>query len=78
MAELLNQIRETLITDNEVGRITGLGRTARAERRNPRSKYYDPSFPKGVQLGGANSVRYVESEVMAWVKAKIEASRKAA
>lgn len=76
MPELLSGVCENLINDAEVGRITGIGRTARAERRNPKSKYYDPAFPKAVTIGGANSVRYVESEVRAWVRAKIEASRK--
>jgi prophage regulatory protein len=78
MAELLSQVRESLLTRLEVERRTGLGRSALAERRNPKSKQYDPTFPAPVTVGGANSVRYVESEVMAWIAAKIEASRQAA
>ncbi|MFZ5483734.1 MAG: helix-turn-helix transcriptional regulator [Pseudomonadota bacterium] len=78
MAEPLNNIREALLTRQEVERITGLGRSALAERRNPKSKQYDPTFPSPVTIGGANSVRYVASEVEAWVRAKIEAGRKGA
>jgi len=78
MAELLSNIREALLTRQEVERITGLGRSALAERRNPKSKQYDPAFPSPVTIGGANSVRYVASEVEAWVRAKIEASRREA
>lgn len=77
MAELLNNVREALLTRQEVERITGLGRSALAERRNPKSKQYDPSFPAPVTVGGANSVRYVESEVQAWVNSKIKAARTA-
>ena len=75
MVELLNHIRESLLTRQQVERITGLGRSALAERRNPKSAQYDPLFPAPITLSGANSKRYVESEVMAWVRAKIEASR---
>lgn len=75
MAELLNNVREALLTRQEVERITGLGRSALAERRNPKSKQYDPGFPEPVTVGGTNSVRYVESEVLAWVNNKIKAAR---
>lgn len=78
MTELLQQVREALLTRQEVERRTGLGRSALAERRNPKSKQFDPLFPKPVQLGGANSIRFVESEISAWIASKIEASRQVA
>ncbi len=66
---------EALLPSRAAERIIGIGRTAAAERRNPRSKYYDPDFPQPIQLAGSNSVRYVESEVYAYVHKKIQAAR---
>jgi prophage regulatory protein len=66
---------EALIRRQDVERITGMGRTAIWERLNPNSKYFDPEFPKPVSLGGANSVRWVKSEVSSWVHKKIEIDR---
>jgi prophage regulatory protein len=55
----------------------GLSRSAIYNRMDPASKYFDPSFPKPIQLGG-NSVGWIDSEVQAWLQGRIEASRKAA
>lgn len=66
---------ETLLPSRVGERIMGLGRTAAAERRNPSSKYYDPDFPQPIRLAGSNSVRYVESEVYAYVQKKIQGAR---
>lgn len=43
---------------------------------NPRSKYYDPTFPKPIRLGLA-SVGWIESEVDSWLEARATASRPA-
>ena len=77
MAKLLINVKEALIRRQDVERLTGLGRTAIFERLNPRSRYHDQSFPRPINIGGGNSTRWVESEVQAWIAAKIEASRKA-
>lgn len=77
MTELLQAVQQCLIRRQDVERITGLGHTAIRERLNPQSVYYDETFPRPVRLGAANSVRFVESEVVAWVQAKIKASRAA-
>ena len=77
---------QTLINRNQVEARTGLKRsTIYAKlRHNPkRPGDFDPTFPKPISLGkdsnGCNtSVRWVESEVDAWIAAQIEASRKAA
>lgn len=66
---------EALLPTRAAERIIGIGRTAAAERRNPRSKYYDPDFPQPIQLAGSNSVRYVESEVYAYIHKKIQNAR---
>lgn len=77
MTELLQTVKQCLIRRQDVERITGLGHTAIRERLNPRSVYYDKTFPKPVRLGAANSVRFVEGEVLDWVHSKIAASRAA-
>lgn len=55
----------------------GLSRSAIYERLDPKSAYYDPEFPKPVQLGiGKNPpVGWVESEVDNWLNAQIAKSR---
>lgn len=75
MADTSTAVRETLLPRREAERITGLGRSAIAERRNPNSKHYDPTFPTPIKLAGSNSVRYVESEVYAYVHKKIQNAR---
>lgn len=55
----------------------GLGRTAIYDRLNPKSPYYDPSFPKPIKLGnGENSpVGWLEHEVDDWIAAQAVKSR---
>jgi len=38
---------------------------------DPKSPYYDPSFPKKVRLG-QNRIGYPEAEVRKWVQGKID------
>lgn len=63
---------ETLIRRTDVEKITGLSRAAIYQRVNPNHPCFDASFPKPVRTGG-NSVRWVESEVQAWIAARIAA-----
>lgn len=57
----------------------GLRRSTIYARLDPKSKSYDPSFPRPVSLGGGNSssVGWVEAEVEAWIESKIKNSRAA-
>ena len=48
---------------------TGISRSSVYNKLNPRSKYYDPAFPKPVRLGAA-SVGWLESEVDAWLASR--------
>ncbi|MGF6766024.1 prophage regulatory protein [Paraburkholderia sp. GAS33] len=50
---------------------TGISGSSVYNKTNPRSKYYDPTFPKPVRLG-ASSVGWLESEVDAWLEAQIQ------
>lgn len=43
--------------------------------QNPKSPKYDPTFPKPIRIGSTAAVGWVESEIDAWLKAQIEASR---
>lgn len=43
------------------------------EKLNPRSRYYDPDFPKPIKIGG--STRLVQQHINAYVEAKIIKSR---
>jgi len=62
--------RQRLIRRPEVERRVGLRRTAIYDRIGR------GEFPKPVQLGTA-AVAWIESEIDAWVEARIEASRPA-
>ena len=53
----------------------GLGSTAIYERLDPRSKYFDPTFPKPIPLGSTERVRatgWIESEVEGWLRKQVE------
>lgn len=67
--------KDAFLRRPEVQRLTGLGRQSIYERINPKSRYYDPDFPKPVSIG-KNSVRWPESEIQDWIALKIEQSRK--
>ncbi len=79
MAELLANIKDALLRRQEVERMTGLGKSAIYARLNPQHSQHDASFPKPVALGGRpeapTCVRWVESEVQAWIAEQIERSR---
>lgn len=53
---------------------TGLSRSAIYDRLDPKSPRHDPLFPKQVSLG-TGAVGWVESEVSAWLNARISNSR---
>lgn len=75
MADLIHTVKDALLKRQEVERLTGLGRSALYARMDPRHAQHDPTFPKPVPLGGtadkATCVRWVSSEVDAWIKARI-------
>jgi prophage regulatory protein len=70
MVELTNAVTDALLKRQEVERVTGLGRSAIYARMDPEHPQYDPSFPVPVPVG-SNAVRWVASEVDAWVAARI-------
>lgn len=55
---------------------TGLSRSTIYRKADPKSKQYDPSFPKRINLGGL-AVGWVESEVNHWLEERTKSSRTA-
>ena len=47
-----------------------LGRSAIYARLDPKSPYYDASFPKQIQIG-LKAVRWSENEIQDWISSKM-------
>ncbi|MGL5472962.1 MAG: helix-turn-helix transcriptional regulator [Shewanella sp.] len=65
--------RETLrrvVRIKELTRIVGLSRSTIYNKLNPKSKGYDPEFPKPLRLG-ASSVGWLLSSVDQWLISRI-------
>lgn len=48
---------------------TGISSSSIYNKLNPRSKYYDGTFPKPIRLG-ASSVGWIEADVDAWLTSR--------
>lgn len=72
----MNAINDTsfpmckLISLKQVSLYTGLSRTTIYELLNPKSKYFDATFPKQVNLT-LNRVGWVAQEVNDWILLKV-------
>lgn len=53
---------------------TGLKRSSVYSKMNPRSKYFDSTFPTPIRTG-SRSIGWIESEVNAWLESRIKLSR---
>ena len=51
---------------------TGISGSSIYNKLNPRSKYYDATFPRPIRLG-ASSVGWKESDVDAWIASRMAA-----
>lgn len=66
----------------EVLRLTGYKRSTIYGKTDPRSRQFDPTFPRRVRLSqhGRGAVGWFESEILAWVEsrgaARVESSAK--
>lgn len=58
-----------LIRLPELKEMIGISRSTIYNKLNPNSKQFDPTFPKPRSLG-ANTVGWLESEVLAWILAR--------
>ncbi|MDC4944693.1 AlpA family phage regulatory protein [Acinetobacter baumannii] len=59
----------------ELIRLIGLSRSSIYDRLNPRSKRYDPDFPKPIKLNRAS--RWLLSEVEEWIRNKMSSRNRA-
>jgi prophage regulatory protein len=77
MAEIINAVKDALLKRQELERASGLGKSAIYARMDSNHPQYDPTFPKPVAIGGTQekptAVRWVASEVDAWIHARIAA-----
>ncbi|MDM5087938.1 AlpA family phage regulatory protein [Aeromonas bestiarum] len=64
---------DRVIRLKELLRLIGLSRSTVYDRNNPKSKRFDPSFPRPIKLGAA-SVGWSLNEVMAWIAALPQAN----
>lgn len=48
-----------------------LGKSTIYSKINPKSKYYDPSFPKSVKISDSR-IAWIEEEINEWIRGKIE------
>jgi prophage regulatory protein len=58
-----------------VMRRTGLSRSTLYGLMNPKSKYYDSSFPRRIYLTGrtGGAIGFIESEVSQWIESRTTA-----
>lgn len=61
---------DTNLREKQVIAVTGLGRSSIWAFGNPKSRYYDPTFPKPVKLG-IRAVGWKASEVFLWVASRM-------
>jgi prophage regulatory protein len=67
-------IAHRLLRRKQVEQSLGLSRSTIYARLDPKSRHYDPDFPKPIKLG-ATSIAFVESEVQDYIAKRIAASR---
>ncbi len=58
-----------IVRRREVEKLTGLSRSAIYERLNPKSRYFDPTFPRPVKLG-LRAVGWRVDEIAAWQESR--------
>ncbi|WP_170587561.1 AlpA family phage regulatory protein [uncultured Ruegeria sp.] len=57
---------ERILRRPEVELVTGISRSTIYEKMNPKSAYFDASFPTPVRLG-PKSVGWKETEIQSWI-----------
>jgi len=70
-------IAHRLLRRKQVEQAIGLSRSTIYARLDPKSRHYDPDFPKPIKLG-STSIAFIESEVQEYIAHRIASSRKTA
>lgn len=60
---------DRIVRRREVEKLTGLSRSAIYERLNPKSPYFDPTFPRPVKLG-LRAVGWRVGEITTWQQSR--------
>ena len=75
MADFTSAVR--ILRRKQLEEKLGLGKSAIYARLDPKSPYFDPAFPKPIDLGGGKNppIGWIEAEADAWLSKRIELSR---
>ncbi|EOE0523217.1 helix-turn-helix transcriptional regulator [Providencia vermicola] len=65
-----NNLPIRILRMTELTVMLGISRSSIYEKLNPRSKYYDPDFPKPIKLG-ASSVGWQYASVEKWLTSRM-------
>lgn len=75
MSAQTHELFRTLLDRKALEQRVALRRSAIYARMDPKSPYYDPTFPKPVPIGGQpgkpTAVRWLAGEVDAWIESRI-------
>ncbi|WP_410497692.1 helix-turn-helix transcriptional regulator [Chitinibacter sp. S2-10] len=58
----------------ELAKMIGMGKSSIYDRLNPKSKRYEPTFPRPIKLGVGTTV-WASDEVESWMAQQIAAAR---
>lgn len=67
----MNPTKKSILRIQDVCEMTGLSKTTIWCKQNPDNKYYDPDFPKKVQLS-KKAVGWSSSEIQTWIDKKLK------
>lgn len=70
MQEPITNISNQIIRLIDVKAITGLSRSTIYDKQDPKSKRFDPLFPKRIKLG-ARAVGWLRSDLDSWLDSMI-------
>ena len=63
--------RNKVLRNNDPIETLGISKSKFFEMQNPKSPRFEPTFPKRIRIG-ANSVGYLEHEIMEWILSRQE------
>lgn len=61
------QAGRVIVRAKDIRKLTGIPNSTRADKEDPKSPRYDPTWPKKIKLG-ARSTGYFLDEVLAWLE----------
>jgi prophage regulatory protein len=68
-------MQNTIIRPKELKSAVGIGRTLCYSKINPKSKFYDPTFPLPIKLG-ERAVGWKLDELRAWLESRARGGSK--